>query len=595
MSKHPRSPSLNTTSFKRSRTTHSTFSPNKVASPSAAASVDTNPPLHTLLQVVYKGAKVPAKGDCVVYWMRMADLRISDNRALFMASQQAKKDAIPLIVLFVISPQDYIAHDRSARRIDFTLRSLAIIKTSLCNLHIPLHTIAHTPRRTLPSHVLSFVCNLRSTSLYANIEYEVDELRRDIQFCELAHGKDISTTFVHNKCIIEPGVIVGKANKTYAVYSPYLRNWLTALNKNIPYYLENCPKPHANSVSIHETGQFASLFDTRVPASIPGFELDDEDRKKMQEVWPAGEKVAEKILQQFLHTKARHSQLGAVNPLAPGAEESAEDNRISNYDKFRDRADQDTTSRLSVYLSAGVISARHCIRATMINKSNKVDGSGTSGIGRWVQEIAWRDFYTCILAGYPRVSMGRPFQEKFASVVWEDHQAPNDTLHDVENGCKDGEILRKWKEGMTGVPIVDAAMRCIKEMGWVHNRMRMITAMYLTKDLMIDWKVGERYFMEQLIDGDLASNNGGWQWSASTGVDPCPYFRIFNPYTQSKKTDPKGDFIKHWVPELRKLSGTDLHNPPASVAEELGYPRPVIKHEDARQRALRRYKNPGSL
>lgn len=150
MSKHPRSPSLNTTSFKRSRTTHSTFSPNKVASPSAAASVDTNPPLHTLLQVVYKGAKVPAKGDCVVYWMRMADLRstsnlfttpvqfikylagvVSDNRALFMASQQAKKDAIPLIVLFVISPQDYIAHDRSARRIDFTLRSLAIIKVSV--------------------------------------------------------------------------------------------------------------------------------------------------------------------------------------------------------------------------------------------------------------------------------------------------------------------------------------------------------------------------------------------------------------------------------------------------------------------------------
>jgi deoxyribodipyrimidine photo-lyase len=116
-------------------------------------------------------------------------------------------------------------------------------------------------------------------------------------------------------------------------------------------------------------------------------------------------------------------------------------------------------------------------------KSDKVDGS-EPGIERWVQEIAWRDFYTCVLAGYPRISMGRPFQEKFASVVWEDHRVPSDG--------EDGEILRKWKDGMTGVPIVDAAMRCIKEMGWVHNRLRMIAAMYLTKDLMIDWRVGER-------------------------------------------------------------------------------------------------------
>jgi deoxyribodipyrimidine photo-lyase len=125
-------------------------------------------------------------------------------------------------------------------------------------------------------------------------------------------------------------------------------------------------------------------------------------------------------------------------------------------------------------------------------KSDIVDGSGTSGVGRWVQELAWRDFYTCVLVGYPRVSMGRPFQEKFASVVWENPQAPGDTVQDSGKSGEDGEILRRWKEGMTGVPIVDAAMRCIKKMGWVHNRMRMITAMYLAKDLMIDWRVGER-------------------------------------------------------------------------------------------------------
>ena len=135
--------------------------------------------------------------------------------------------------------------------------------------------------------------------------------------------------------------------------------------------------------------------------------------------------------------------------------------------------------------------------------SDTVDGSGTSGVGRWVQELAWRDFYTCILAGYPRVSMGRPFQEKYASVVWEDHQAPSKS--DRATGSSgDGEILKKWKEGLTGVPIVDAAMRCINEMGWVHNRMRMVTAMYLTKDLMIDWRVGERVRLVQEFLGELA-------------------------------------------------------------------------------------------
>ncbi len=280
-----------------------------------------------------------------------------------------------------------------------------------------------------------------------------------------------------------------------------------------------------------------------------------------------------------------------------------------------------------------------------LQQSRKVDGKKDSGVGRWLQEMAWRDFYTHTLAAHPRVSMGRPYLEKFSSVVWENHQATTDT-DESDTSCTemDSENLRRWKEGKTGVPIVDAAMRCLGEMGWVHNRMRMISAMYLTKDLMIDWRVGERvcdliifwvvitgvqYFMEQLIDGDLASNNGGWQWCASTGVDPCPYFRIFNPYSQSSKVrciiirqatpefckvDPTGAFIKHWVPELRELNGPGKYNAripffdyhskrcalelcktSAAVAERLGYSRPLIEHEQARERALRRYKSPGKV
>jgi deoxyribodipyrimidine photo-lyase len=224
-----------------------------------------------------------------------------------------------------------------------------------------------------------------------------------------------------------------------------------------------------------------------------------------------------------------------------------------------------------------------------LQSSRQIDVRRDSGVGRWLQEIAWRDFYTDILAAHPRVSMGRPYLEKFASVVWENHEITGDIGTDgIGEAHRESESLQRWKEGMTGVPIVDAAMRCIKEIGWMHNRLRMVSAMYLTKDLMIDWRVGERvsrqsitsllshavlsqYFMEQLIDGDLASNNGGWQWCASTGVDSCPYFRIFNPYSQSSKAsgltrshglcltshkaDPTGAFIRHWIPELRELKG----------------------------------------
>lgn len=148
----------------------------------------------------------------------------------------------------------------------------------------------------------------------------------------------------------------------------------------------------------------------------------------------------------------------------------------------------------SVYLSAGVISVRECVRQTMqLTGSKKVDGNRSAGVGRWIQELAWRDFYTGILVHYPRVSMGRPYLEKYSRVVWENHQAPQDTTGVHEH--HDSENFKKWKEGMTGVPIVDAAMRCLNKMGWVHNRARMIVAMYLTKDLMIDWRLGERVCM----------------------------------------------------------------------------------------------------
>ncbi|KAF9451666.1 hypothetical protein P691DRAFT_757122 [Macrolepiota fuliginosa MF-IS2] len=602
MSKHERSPSsqdLNEFSqeAKRTNSTKASFNPIRIATAEAAGVVDADPPYFRIQQLIQKGMLDPGKGRTVFYWMRLADLRVNDNNALSKASERAQRDGVPLVALFVISPQDYVAHDRSPRRIDFVLRNLEVLQDMLHDLHIPFHIITHTPRTTLPDRVMSLLQEFGCNHLYANLEHELDELRRDLQIIELGEKYTIQVNLFHNKCIIEPGVILTKQNKGYTVYTPYWRNWIDTLNHNVDTYLHELPKPLPNHESIRGNRHLSILFETPVPKAINEFELDAKDGAKMKECWPAGESIAIQILGRFLNTKARSSQLGAVNPLNPGAQDSEKRSRVLQYHQERDRMGKDTTSRLSVYLATGVLSVRECVRQTMrLEDSKKVHGDTSSGIGRWIQELAWRDFYTCVLSHFPRISMGRPYQEKYSRVVWEDHQAPQDleTKGEERQIC-DGNMLRRWKEGQTGVPIVDAAMRCIRETGWVHNRARMIVAMYLTKDLMIDWRIGERYFMQKLIDGDLASNNGGWQWCASTGVDSVPYFRIFNPHTQSLKADPTGEFIHYWIPELRKLHGPDLHDPSPSIADKLNYPRKMIEHSYARDRALRRFKNPGEV
>ncbi|KAI0719630.1 DNA photolyase, FAD-binding/Cryptochrome [Cerioporus squamosus] len=490
------------------------YLPNKIATAENAARADVHPPLLQLLNVVVDSAtnQDALKGDCVVYWMRMEDLRIRDNRALAQASAQAQLDGVPLIVLHVLSPQDYVAHDRSARRIDFTLRNLQVI---------------------------------RASHLFANIEYEVDELRRDLAVCKLANERGkLGCLFVHDKCIVAPGDVRTKEGE---VYSPFLRSWAPLLDNAASNHLKEAesPAPNASSVRSHHCSVSSSMLWSRI--MWRALSLEPEERERMSTCWHAGEDACPR----------------AVDPLDDAnkdVKDPGKQSRLGKYKDQRDRLDSDTTSRLSDI-------ARACVReALAATGKKKVDTS------------PWRDFYTHIVALFPRVSMGRPFQEKYADVRWETSE----------------EHLQAWKDGRTGVPIVDAAMRQAKEMGWMHNRGRMTAAMYLVKDLMIDWRLGEKYFMETLIDGDLASNNGGWQWSASTGVDPAPYFRIFNPYTQSQKTDPGGEYIRTFVPELAKVRGPEVHNPPPALADKLGYPRPLVDHKEARERAIRRYKNIGS-
>ncbi|MCP1314700.1 deoxyribodipyrimidine photo-lyase, partial [Halomonas sp. 707D7] len=218
-------------------------------------------------------------------------------------------------------------------------------------------------------------------------------------------------------------------------------------------------------------------------------------------------------------------------------------------------------------------SYRQCLQAVMSRNGGHL-ADGAKGLTTWVNELVWREFYQHVAFGFPRVVRHEPFQEHTRALEWRD----------------DDEGFKAWCEGRTGYPLVDAAMRQLVDTGWMHNRLRMVTAMFLSKHLLIDWRRGERFFLEHLIDGDFCSNNGGWQWAASTGTDAAPYFRIFNPTTQSTRFDPDGEFIAHWLPELEALPAKARHAPPRDMLTKLDYPEPIVDHKAARARALEAFK-----
>ena len=276
---------------------------------------------------------------------------------------------------------------------------------------------------------------------------------------------------------------------------------------------------------------------------------------------------------------------------ASGGEDAAQDllhaflkGKIGGYDVGRDILAEDRTSLLSRHLHLGTMSARFVVDAVRRAGKDKPSG-GTPGEhapepghSTFLSEIAWHDFYLQILHHFPHVATGA-FRPQFNALEWEN----------------DERLFAAWKEGRTGYPIVDAAMRQMNSEAWMHNRGRMVVASFLTKDLLIDWRWGEKYFMRQLVDGDQAANNGGWQWAAGTGTDAQPFFRIFNPTSQGEKFDPDGVYVKRWVPELARVPVKSIHAPwklTAAEREHLGcseYPAPIVDHAARRQRALAMY------
>jgi deoxyribodipyrimidine photo-lyase len=265
--------------------------------------------------------------------------------------------------------------------------------------------------------------------------------------------------------------------------------------------------------------------------------------------FPAGELEAQTRLEEFLYEK------------------------IYYYANDRNRMDLDGTSSLSPYLRFGMIGLRQCVSAVKQAEGQARSVEAKRNAEIWLNELIWREFYIQILYHFPYVAKDS-FNPTLKNIAWRNNQ----------------NEFEAWKAGKTGVPIVDAAMRQLKEIGWMHNRARMIVASFLVKDLLIDWRWGEAWFMENLLDGDVAANNGGWQWTAGTGTDAAPYFRIFNPVLQSEKFDPHGNYIRKWVAELSSIDSKKIHTPWEYELEHLVYPKePIVNREIVKERTLRAY------
>ncbi len=478
----------------------------------------------------------------ILMWFR-ADLRVGDNAALSRAASDAREMGGAVVAVFVICPEQWLEHDWAGIRVDFVIRHLKQLSSDLAALNIPLLILESARFSGVPAQLCDLAREQRCQAIYFNREYEINEVRRDRELEHRCSRQGLRTLAFTDQVLVEPGEVRTGAGGFFTVFSPFKRALYAHLQKSGGVRLFDRPRKQAAM----------PVAPSPVPDSVAGFVSHVSDAASL---WPAGESHALKRLERFASRV------------------------ITRYKAERDTPSLDSTSRLSPYLAIGSISPRQCVHAALDANAQRWD-SGDPGAVHWISEVAWREFYKHILIGFPRVCMGRAFKPETDRLVWND----------------DPRGFAAWCEGQTGFPIVDAAMRQLRTLGWMHNRLRMIAAMFLTKDLFVDWRLGERFFMQHLIDGDLASNNGGWQWSASTGTDAAPYFRIFNPFSQSRTCDPDGAFIRVHVPELAGLDGGEdgpIHDPsvlPALLRSRVSYPAPIVDHAKARDHVLQAFKD----
>lgn len=347
-------------------------------------------------------------------------------------------------------------------------------------------------------------------------------------------ASSLPVEFLPGLTAMPPGSVLKPDGQPYVVFTPFARRWKRSAEVDMGAPL---------------TGPTEVEFVNDVVSAAVDFEGDQPNPR-----FPPGEEQARRRLTRFVDS-----------------------GRVFNYNSGRDRLDDEATSLLSPYLRFGMLSARQAIRAAQDALAAASGKAEVAGAAQWLDELIWREFYHHILFHFPMVQ-AHSFRPAYRGFKWNQDEA----------------ALKAWQDGMTGYPVIDAAMRQLKEDGWMPNRARMLAASFLAKHLLIDWRQGERWFMNHLVDGDVAANNGGWQWAAGTGTDAAPYFRIFNPTTQAKKHDPQGDYVRRWVPELSGLSAEQIHEPwklSPSQRQAVGagdYPSPIVEHAWARQRALDR-------
>ncbi len=448
------------------------------------------------------------------------------------ALYQACSDSDRVSAVYIDCPHQWKIHGQSAVQREFIARNLEALGRELSALGISLNVFRCDSFADVPALLDNWVRELDVAALYANVDLGVNEYRRDRA---VDARLNIPLHRFNGDCVVSHGSLRTGDGHMYRVFTPFSRAWIKHVIRD-GYRL--LPPPQTFEPLVTATG------DTETSPHQQG---------SLETIWPASEAAAQRRLTEFCRQ------------------------HLMDYGADRDFPDLDGTSGLSPYLAIGVLSPNQCLAAIEIELGQLPLSLGEAGF-TWLNELIWREFYRHLLAAHPRLSMHCAFKPETDRIKWR----------------HDEGLFQSWCQGKTGYPIVDAAMRCLNQTGWMHNRLRMITAGFLTKDLQIDWRLGEAYFMSRLIDGDFAANNGGWQWAAGTGADAAPYFRIFNPTTQSQRFDRHGHFIKRWVPELAEVPKQYIHTPHAWLSRQglaQCYPAPVVDHALERRRAIEMFES----
>jgi len=477
--------------------------------------------------------------DTGLMWFRR-DLRLADNAALHLALRQCRQ----LHCVFVFDREILDPLARVDRRVEFIRESLVQLDQALHQASGHAHGGLITRHAVASEDIVTLAHQLKVQCVFAAHDYEPVAVARDERVRAALAQAGIGFQTCKDHVIFERRDILTQAGTVYGVFTPYKNNWLSRLN--------------AEHLRHHDISKLAARLAPRPPgcqAPVPtlgdlGFEASNLSTLKM----PVGLHGGAQLFEEFFE-------------------------RMDQYHATRDFPAVKGPSYLGVHLRFGTVSIRQLVATAWQRQL-----AGSPGAAVWLSELVWRDFYFSILANFPHVAE-HAFKPDYDAIPWDSGPAAN-------------ERFDAWCQGRTGYPLVDAAMAQINQTGYMHNRLRMVVGSFLVKDLGLDWRWGERYFARHLNDFDLSANNGGWQWVASSGCDAQPYFRIFNPVSQSEKFDPDGKFIRRYLPQLAGLSNKAIHAPwtakplelqTAGVTLGVHYPQPMVDHAQARSRTLQRY------